>query len=86
MAIGAFAGWAVTWSWHRVRRASDRIDAILLGVRHAEITHGLHQPVPGDPNPPIKPSLRRSPNEQLVWRPAEPRRSPRPVFHEPHDV
>lgn len=69
--------------WFRMRRANDRINTTLAAVSSTELAHGWHQPVPGDRNPPVMPSPRRSPNEQFVWRPVEPERSPRPVFDPP---
>ena len=54
---------------------------LVAGEFQANLTHGWHQPVPGDPNPPVLPSPRRSPNEQFVWRLVEAERTPRPGFY-----
>jgi len=75
--------WLLAEGWFRMRRARVWIDGILAGRRSAELEHGWHQFVPGDPNPPVMPSPRRSPNEQFVWHPVEPERSPRPLLEHP---
>ncbi|MEU4558608.1 hypothetical protein AB0F72_09460 [Actinoplanes sp. NPDC023936] len=80
MTAALLAGWAGLLLSLLVRTGWAYRRGLLAGQRQAELTHGWHQHVPGDPNPSEVPKpRRRSPNRQVKREPAPP---PRPVFHD----